>query len=442
MFKPFKLRTRILLGYSVPLLLSISFAAVVSWQTQTVQNKVDTDAANRKIVAASEQIVFAISQMQRYSASFILNPDSDFLAAYETGALLFSDSAKFLEGRLEDAQQRERLDNIRDLGQQIDTLNRYLISLAQANNTERAIRAFAAEESQTLAVELTQVLDDFIATENQRQAIHEQDTQTAILTLSHWLWVGSLAVVILASAISVGIAQRIAHSFHEIVDSLTSSSKEITHALQTQQSLTSQQTEVLSETLSILQHLSQSSEKSFEQAESIGVQVEQIGQKLLYLSEHIAQIYNVVDRVTDLANQTNLLALNAGVEVQRPGWDCHCLDVVVLKMRTLAQQGQKSADQVNALVEDIQHNANSPFQIAACGSTKNMDNLLAAIAQISVTTQQISQHSRQQALIIRQVFDEMNQQNQCVRESASSLTDAKINLKKLNVAANHLQKLL
>ncbi|MBO0348892.1 CHASE3 domain-containing protein [Phormidium pseudopriestleyi FRX01] len=441
MFNPLKLKTRILLGYSVPLLLSLGFATVISCQTQTLQQKLDTDAAGQQILDNSERMVSGLSQMQRYSASFLVNPEVDFLVEYEKKAQLFEDSLESLERQIEHPDLQIRLDKIKELGNQIDSLNRYLMTLTQTQRRDQAIRAFAAAESRNLSLEITQALDDFMAVQNQLQEGKVEATFMAIAALNEWVWVGSVVLVLFTLTISTAWTYRIVEAIAHPLLSLQSSAKEITHNILVSETLLTRQAEDLSQTSAVLESLTQSASLHVQEAKSTQVQVAQIEDKMLSLKAHLAKIYGLTHRVTDLASQTNLLALHAGVESQRPGLECHCLDAVATKMRTLATETQKSAKQVNTLVTQLEI---EPYSVVMEleEPEQNVEPIWSAIGELGTHTQAISKASQQQATVIQQVFDALDSPYQTARETAQTLSETKIRLQQLNQDAHQLFEML
>ncbi|MCT7974406.1 methyl-accepting chemotaxis protein [Laspinema olomoucense] len=441
MLNPLKLKTRILLGYSVPLLLSLGFAAVVSCQTQTLQQKLDTDAAGQQILDNSERMVSGLSQMQRYSASFLVNPEVDFLIEYEKKSQLFEDSLEFLDLQLENPDLQIRLDRIKELGNQIDSLNRYLMTLTQTQKRDQAIRAFAAAESHNLSLEITQALDDFLAVQNQLQLSKGEGTHIAIMALKEWVWVGSGVLVLFTLAISTAWTYRIVEAIAHPLLSLQSTAKEITHNILVSETLLSHQAEGLSQTSAVLESLTQSAGLHAQETESTQVQVAQIEDKMLSLRGHLGKIYGLTHRVTDLATQTNLLALHAGVESQRPGLECHCLDAVATKMRTLATETQKSAKQVNTLVTQLEIEPHSvPMELEE--PEQNVEPIWSAIGELATQTRAISKTSQQQATAIQQVFEALDSPYHTARETVQTLSETKIRLQQLNRDAHQLFELL
>lgn len=441
MFNPLKLKTRILLGYSVPLLLSLGFAAVISCQTQTLQQKLDTDAAGQQILDNSERMVSGLSQMQRYSASFLVYPEVDFLVEYEKKSKLFEDSLKSLEGQLEHPDLQIRLDKIKELGNQIDSLNRYLMTLTQTQRRDQAIRAFAAVESRNLALEITQALDDFMAVQTQLQGGKVEATHIAIAALNEWVWVGSVVLVLFTLTISTAWTYRIVEAIAHPLLSLQSTAKEITHNILMSETLLIRQGEDLSQTSAVLEHLTQSADLHAQETESTEIQVAQIEDKMLSWKVHLAKIYGLTHRVTDLATQTNLLALHAGVESQRPGLECHCLDAVATKMRTLATQTQKSAKEVNTLVTQLEIEPHS-VGLELEEPEHNLEPIWSAIGELAIQTQDLSKTSQQQATAIQQVFEALDSPYQTARETAQTLSETKIRLQQLNRDTHQLFELL
>ncbi|MCW2277352.1 methyl-accepting chemotaxis protein [Heliophilum fasciatum] len=71
------------------------------------------------------------------------------------------------------------------------------------------------------------------------------------------------------------------------------------------------------------------------------------------LNEYSAQIGSITDTITGLAAQTDLLALNAAIEAARAGEAGRGFAVVANEVRNLAEQSNREAEEVAALVEKI-----------------------------------------------------------------------------------------
>ncbi|MGZ4954375.1 MAG: methyl-accepting chemotaxis protein [Methylobacter sp.] len=77
-------------------------------------------------------------------------------------------------------------------------------------------------------------------------------------------------------------------------------------------------------------------------------------EKVVELEKQAANIGDIVKAVARIADQTNLLALNAAIEAARAGQHGKGFAVVADEVRTLAETSEKSAQQIQDLVGQIQ----------------------------------------------------------------------------------------
>ena len=73
------------------------------------------------------------------------------------------------------------------------------------------------------------------------------------------------------------------------------------------------------------------------------------------LNERTIEIGSILNAISAISDQTNLLALNASIEAARAGEHGRGFAVVADEIRKLAEQSATSAEQVRAIVTNIQH---------------------------------------------------------------------------------------
>ena len=147
------------------------------------------------------------------------------------------------------------------------------------------------------------------------------------------------------------------------------------------------------------------------QMEQINHSTTDSASRIRLLNERSSEIANIVNVITEISDQTNLLALNAAIEAARAGEHGKGFAVVADEVRKLAEQSKQSADDIAALVQEIQHET----QHAATSMEHGTKDVAEGIEAVSVVgdgftkINEAIQHITNEIMSITQFAEEMSQ---------------------------------
>jgi methyl-accepting chemotaxis protein len=128
------------------------------------------------------------------------------------------------------------------------------------------------------------------------------------------------------------------------------------------------------------------------------------------LKNQSRKIGKIVLTITAISRQTNLLALNASIEAARAGEQGRGFVVVAANVKKLAEQSAKAAEEIGALIGEIQHKTNKAVEEMGLGREKVqagvkiinqagvfLDEIGMASESVNIQVQDISKSSVEQS---------------------------------------------
>ncbi len=160
---------------------------------------------------------------------------------------------------------------------------------------------------------------------------------------------------------------------------------------------------------------------------------ESIESKINSLEKSAVAIGGITDTIMEIANQTNLLALNAAIEAARAGEAGRGFAVVAGEIRNLADQSNKSAENITSIIVEIQDDIKNTSEMVkstsdllenvVSESTKSVNQITEILEdskKAAESVDEISAVTEEQAASSAQINEMMEDMLETIKETAET----------------------
>lgn len=174
--------------------------------------------------------------------------------------------------------------------------------------------------------------------------------------------------------------------------------------------------------------------------EQIKTQTEKIESVMLELMRQSAEIGDINNLITAIADETNLLSLNASIEAARAGENGKGFGVVADEIGKLASQSQESAKGISQLIERITESIQSANELMHTetefvqNGIQTVQESKSAFEEIADTVYELVDGMREVVTFVETVKDSSNSVTQAVEKMSTIIEESSSDMEEITAA--------
>lgn len=431
-FKQMGLKTKIMWGIGIPLLVLVAFGIVSTMNIQSLLADIKWVIHTKDVIDEGRHILGLAVDMETGSRGFFLTGKEDFLNPYKQGeAQIYSKFATLKQtvsdnpGQIKRLEEAERV--IREWQQRVVAENialRREISRGFKTMDDMAERIGQAKGKEYFD-QFRNIMADFMA-EEVRLSELRQETSRAMaertIGIIKWGGIGAVLFGILLGFFILRGAIRVMESIRGAAGNVTAGSSSLSTTAEQVSMGASEQAASAEEVSSSMDQMSANIQRNAEmamEAEKIALKSAQDakngGDAVADAVKAMKEITAKISVIEEIARQTDLLALNAAIEAARAGENGKGFAVVASEVRKLAEKSQHAAAEINRISQ-------SSVGIAE-NAGRMLDQLVPDIQKTAELVQEISAANNEQYAGAKQINQAIQQLDRVIQQNAAAAED-------------------
>ena len=409
--KNMKMKTKLILGFMVPIMITVINILISDLTTKWVASI--SDPAEQQIftrIATISTLIFAV-----ISVVITVCIALALIKIIEKSVKQLSDAAKEIAmGHVNINLVKYNNDEFGDLVDEynsvIDNI-KYQAEIAEAvSNGNLTVQVNPKSPEDLLGNSLKKLVEDNL---NALSNISDAGSQVTV---------SSSQVASASQALAQGSTQQ------------ASAIQEITASIDEIAEKTKQNAEEANQAAGLVAHAITDVQQGNSQMEDMMAAMQSINKS----SESISKIIKVID---DIAFQTNILALNAAVEAARAGEAGKGFAVVAEEVRSLAAKSASAAAETAELIEDSIEKVNAGTKIAD-ETVKSMEAITKRVQDSEMIINGIAESSNYQATAVAQIEQAITQVSQVVQTNSATSQQCAAASEELSNQASRMREML